>query len=235
MKTLALILARGGSKAIPDKNIVPLCGRPLIHYTIDAALNAEGIEEVLLSTDSERIAGVAADAGLVTEYRRPPELAQDDTPSIDAALHAIQWLHDRTGAPPERVVLLQPTSPLRTAADITAALHLYDNDNVQTLISVHEMHEHPRECIEYTGPGQWQYLRPLSRQECGRQRYTGSYYFMNGAIYINKTSYLINERTFVDESAGLYVMPRERGFDVDDSEDLAMAEFLMSHKQQGMS
>ncbi len=126
---LYIIPARGGSKGIPHKNIAPLAGRPLIAYTIDAALEAQQQTGgyILVSTDDDNIAAAAENCGIKVGYRRPPELATDTAGSRETIIHAMDWA-DARGIVFDSVVLLQPTSPLRNAADIMATIKAYDND-----------------------------------------------------------------------------------------------------------
>ena len=125
--TLVIIPARGGSKGIPGKNIRPLAGKPLLLYTVDLARELFPDSHIILSTDSEEIAMTARTAGLPVPYMRPPELATDSAPTRDALLHVMDWA-DARGIPYDKVCLLQPTSPLRTADDITRCISLYTAD-----------------------------------------------------------------------------------------------------------
>src|SRR5262245_16834240 len=124
MNVLGLITARGGSKGIPRKNLVPLLGRPLLAYTCEAALASTSLARVVLSTDDEEIASVGRAEGIEVPFMRPAELSRDDTPSIDVAVHAVQWLATHAGWQADALVLLQPTSPLRTAHHIDEACAL---------------------------------------------------------------------------------------------------------------
>ena len=122
---LAFIPARGGSKGIPRKNLALLAGKPLIEYTVEAALASSCIDDILLSTDDEEIAAVCARAGVATRYRRPAPLAGDDAPMLAALQHGLEWQARERGSTPDEVLLLQPTSPLRTAVDIDGAVERF--------------------------------------------------------------------------------------------------------------
>lgn len=132
--TLYVIPARGGSKGIPRKNIKELGGRPLIHYTIDVARSLAPDSHIILSTDSDEIADVASQTGLPVPYRRPEALATDTAGSREVVIDAMDWA-ERRGLTFDRVVLLQPTSPLRTVADVEACLRLYTPE-VDMVVSV---------------------------------------------------------------------------------------------------
>jgi CMP-N-acetylneuraminic acid synthetase len=121
-KIVGLVTARGGSKSIPRKNVLPLAGKPLIAWTIEAALASRGLDQLIVSTDDEEIASVARAYGATVRFMRPAELARDDSPHIDVVRHAIDWLATRGPSEPEYVLTLLPTSPLRTSEDIDAAI-----------------------------------------------------------------------------------------------------------------
>jgi CMP-N,N'-diacetyllegionaminic acid synthase len=228
---LALIPARGGSKGIPRKNVTLLNGKPLIEYTIDAALKSASIDEVLLSTDDDEIGRVGKALGLDVSYRRPGELAEDDTPMIDTLEHALQWFEGVRGRLPDEVMLLQPTSPLRSVQDIDDAVGQFRSSGAQSLVSVHPMHEHPFECIR-GGGNDWKYLVPPPLEAARRQDYLGDFYFINGAIYLAKTPTLLSRRGFLcPQETVTYVMSRERGVDIDTALDLVVAEVLAGADQ----
>jgi CMP-N,N'-diacetyllegionaminic acid synthase len=227
---LGFVPARGGSKGIPRKNLITLAGRPLIQYTLEAALASVRVDDILLSTDDEEIVAFCGRFGVATPYRRPQELSSDDAPMIAAVEHGLEWYARESGQMPDEVLVLQPTSPLRTTEDIDGAVLQFRESAADTLASVHPMAEHPHECVAAQNGG-WHYLVPppaVTR----RQDYRGSYYFINGAIYLARTSALLKERRFlVSGVTALYEMPRERGIDVDSPLDLACAEALLGMRQ----
>ena len=232
---LAFIPARGGSKGIPSKNLVLLNGKPLIQYTIEAALASQSVDAILLSTDDENIAETAQRLGVACAYRRPAELAADTTAMIDTVEHGLLWFERTMGVMPDQILLLQPTSPLRIASDINAAVKLFRSEGADTLVSVHRMVEHPCECVVTTQAG-WEYLSPPSEGTVRRQDYKNNYFFINGAIYLARTATLLRDRKFVCEGKSvLYVMPRERGVDIDTRLDLTIAEALSQQSRQANS
>lgn len=155
METYAIILARGGSKGIPNKNVKLLCGKPLIHWTISAAIGSGCFSRIIVSTDSDLIAAAAKESGAEVPFMRPAHLSGDDAISVDALEHCLQ--HE--GITQGTCVLLQPTSPLRTCHDITRALDEFTTSSRETLISVHESEGtlHKSHSISEQG-----YLSPLS-------------------------------------------------------------------------
>jgi CMP-N-acetylneuraminic acid synthetase len=141
---LGLIPARGGSKGIPDKNIKPLNGKPLIAYTIEAALKSQLLTQVVVSTDSNQIASVAQKYGATIPFKRPLDLAQDDTPALSVVQHAITQLFTMPLGKEDIVILLQPTSPLRTTQHIDEAITvLLQRPDATAVVSVHPARRHP--------------------------------------------------------------------------------------------
>lgn len=225
MKPLIIIPARGGSKGIPKKNIAMLDGRPLIDYTIKAALAIAAPCQIILSTDSEEIASVARDCGLETPYRRPAELATDTAGSREVILDVMDWA-DREGREYDAVVLLQPTSPLRKPEDIAGAMALYD-DSVDMVVSVAEARSNPYyNCFEADAEG---YLH-VSKGDglYTRRQDVPPAFEYNGAVYV------INPRSIREMAMGEfphrvpYLMPAERSVDIDTPVDLIIASHLLA-------
>ena len=135
MRVLGIVPARGGSKGIPHKNITPLCGKPLLWYTAEAALAAQTLTDVVLSTDDEAIAEVGRRCGLEVPFLRPAELAQDTTPTLPVLQHAVHTL-EAAGRSYDAVCLLQPTNPLRRAAHIDGCVRLLQEEQVDSVVTV---------------------------------------------------------------------------------------------------
>ncbi|WP_251823773.1 acylneuraminate cytidylyltransferase family protein [Polynucleobacter paneuropaeus] len=229
---LAIIPARGGSKGILRKNLTYLNGRPLIEYTIIAAQKSKFIDEILLSTDDDEIADIGRRLGLDVSYRRPIELAQDATSMIETLEHGLRWADTAYGGLPEATILLQPTSPLRSTKDIDAAVTVFYESSVSFLVSVNEMGEHPYECIVGSGKN-WQYLVMPPSGLSRRQDYKNDFYFINGAIYLAKTTELLSRRSFINPNETYFFsMPRERSIDIDEYVDLYTAEGLIKMLNQ---
>jgi CMP-N,N'-diacetyllegionaminic acid synthase len=230
MSVVAFIPARGGSKGIPRKNLAPLAGRPLIQWTIDAVRESRTVDDIFLSSDDEEIIAFCRSIGVDVPYVRPPELAMDNTSMFDTVRHALEWMADyRSGGRPDDLLLLQPTSPLRTAEDIDGAVRQFRDTGVTSLISVHEMSEHPYECLRLAPDG-WGFLAKPEGKALRRQDYADRYYFINGAMYLAKTRFILEEGLFFKESeSGIYVMPPERGLDIDQPWQIPVAEALWKY------
>lgn len=225
-KILALVPARGGSKGIKDKNIIPLQGAPLISYTINSALGSKYIDNTVVTTDSERIASVAMLYGASVPFMRPAELASDSAKTIDSVIHAVDTLAEK-GECYDVLVLLQPTQPLRTSEDIDNAIHLFFENNRQSLVSVTPVENHPLLIRSINSDGELVSLLD-SGSTCRRQD-MDKYYSVNGCIYINNIEELSGDTSFNDNKIP-YIMDKDRAVDIDDLNDLFLAEYYLQRK-----
>jgi len=229
LKTLALIPARGGSKGVPRKNVRLLAGKPLIAWTIEAALASEKIDGVVVSTDDDEIAEISRRWGASVPFKRPALFAQDDSPSIDTILHAIDQLPDF-----ESILVLQPTSPLRTVYDIDGCLEFASMHNANAVVSVTEPADSPY----------WMYLmnnenelkKLIDLPDIARRQELPQVYALNGALYFANRNWLRKTRTFFTDETKGYVMQPEVSFDIDTPLDFKLAELLMSetHAVRGL-
>lgn len=226
MDLLTLIPARGGSKGISRKNLAPLAGRPLIAWTIAAALGSTKLGRVLVSTDDAEIAEVARQHGAEVPFLRPSELAADESGALEVALHALGWIEDNTNDRPEYLLLLQPTSPLRIAADIDAAIELARTRSADAVLSVCEAVPHPLLARRVDEHGVLADFIPVPEASGRRQDFPPAYY-LNGAIYLNRCVSLRTTRTFQPPGALAWRMPLERSLDIDTPLDLRIAEALL--------
>lgn len=227
---IGLITARGGSKGIPRKHLAPLCGKPLVAWTVEAAGASRHLRRVIISTDDEEIVAVCRALGAEVPFLRPAGLATDDAAHVPVVEHALQWM-ESVGDRPEFCMLLQPTSPLRTAEDIDAAIELADSTDADAVVSVREAEQHPYKMFQITPDGALSRfmvadLDYLRRQDLPRA------FAENGAIYLNRCSCFLASRTFIPEGARPYVMPAERSVDIDTIADLRLAEWLLTQRQE---
>lgn len=219
ISTLAIIPARGGSKGIPHKNIMPLCGKPLIAYTINAAHKATQIDATIVSTDDQVIADVAIAHGADVPFLRPAEFATDQATDLDYLRHALQWVRTHRNWNPEYIVLLQPTSPSRTAQDIDNAIELLKKtgaDSVRTMIV-------PRDCNPYKmwtdagTDGRVEHIFPEFRAGVRRQD-VPMYYMPVAIVYAMRTS-CIDDGTMWGTDVRKIDFPYERYTDIDTLQD----------------
>jgi CMP-N-acetylneuraminic acid synthetase len=225
---LGVIPARGGSKGIPRKNLVSVAGKPLLAYTVEAALGSRLLDRVLLSTDDEEIAEVGRRLGLEVPFLRPAELAGDDAPMMAVIRHAVGRLESVDGYRPTAVVLLQPTSPLRTAAHIDAAIELFLKEDADSVVSVSEPLEHPCDMAWFDNGTMHLALSAEERWK-GRQTYP-IFHFVNGAIYIVKTELIETSNHPWGGKAVPFLMSPLESIDVDGQSQLTMVDLLISQK-----
>lgn len=225
MTRLALIPARGGSKGIPRKNIRPFCGKPLLQWTIDAALAAACIDQVVVTTDDPEIADLAKAGGAEVPFLRPAELASDTASGIAPVLHALEQLPHVTD-----VVLLQPTSPLRVSNDIDEIVALRMQADRESAVSLSPSAKHPFWMYSLS---QNQLLEPLLQLNSAHCRqHLPAAYVLNGAIYLASRLFLLREQVFIGNDTLGYVMPHERSVDIDTLLDWHWAEFLMESQKR---
>lgn len=222
-KVLAVILARGGSKGIPGKNIKSLCGHPLIAYTINAALKSVFIDDVLVSTDSEEIARISNRYGAETPFLRPSDLAQDTSKSIDALVHARDYMRNSNRIY-DSIVLLQPTSPLRSATDIDGAIERYYSHGGIGVASVQEAVENP---VLTRHMDEFGILHPLMTiSSTVRRQDMPKFFHVNGAIYVNDFSSL-NTNTSLNDNPVAYLMAKDVSIDIDSLDDFLRVQQIL--------
>lgn len=225
-RCVGLIPARGGSKRLPHKNLLPLAGRPLLAWTVEAARTARHLDRVVLSTDDDELAAIGREYGADVPFARPAELASDTAATVDVVLHALRTLQAQ-GEHYDYVVILQPTSPLRTAQDIDGALELAQEKQADAVIGVCET-DHPPEWSN-TLPDDLSmagFFRPGIRGT--RSQDLPKSYRLNGAVYVYRCDRLLAEGSLVmDDNSYAYVMPRERSVDIDSAIDFEIAQLFL--------
>lgn len=226
MIPLVIIPARGGSKGIPEKNIKLLAGKPLINYTIEAARSCFSDDRILVSTDSLHIKEVVEASGLKVPFIRPLELAGDQVGMYEVLLHALNFsIHN--GSVPDILVLLQPTSPLRTATHIKEALQIYD-PNYDMVVSVRETPSNPYYVLfEEDENG---YLKKSKKGNFNTRQECPKVWEYNGAIYIINVASLIEQPMTNFNRIKKYVMDPVSSVDIDSSLDWEWCEFLLNRK-----
>lgn len=222
LRVLGLVPARGGSKGLPAKNIAPVGGRPLLAWTADAAHGSRYLDRTVLSTDDEAIAAAGEGCGLEVPFRRPIALASDTAATIDVVVHALDILPGY-----DLLVLLQPTSPLRTAADIDAVIERLVATGAPSCVSVVSVEQSPYWMVRIAD--NWQ-IGPLLELPVGvtRRQELPPIYALNGAVYVARVDWLRRERRFVGDGTVAVVMPFERSVDIDTTADLERLEQLIN-------
>ena len=224
---LGVITARGGSKRLPAKNVLDLAGKPLIGWTIDAALESKYIDELIVSTEDEEIADISKTFGANVPFMRPKELSADNVHPVEVVIHAVNYFLNEHKKEFDYVLFLQPTSPLRNEHDIDKAIEFLYSSKADAVISVCEAEHSPL----------WYNILPedLSMKNFLRDDLKAKmsqdlpmYYRVNGAIYLCKTKRLLKENTFfLKDNIFAFLMDVKRSVDIDSLVDFKLAEILM--------
>jgi N-acylneuraminate cytidylyltransferase len=220
-RTLAIVAARGGSKGIPHKNLIDICGKPLIAWTVLQAAAASGVDVVAVSSDSDAILAAAEAAGAVG-VRRPTEISGDLASSESAWLHALDQIDGKLG-PFSRIVALQATSPIREASDIDDALATFERDKLDSLLSVCEVEDYFNWRISKDGPESinYDYRDRRMRQQIEKR------YLENGSFYVFIPSLLREKKNRLGGRIGFHVMERHKMFQIDRPEDVRLCAAIM--------
>jgi CMP-N-acetylneuraminic acid synthetase len=226
---LAVIPARGGSKGLHRKNILPLAGKPLIVWTIEAAKKSKYIDRCLVSTDDEEIALVSRENGGEVPFIRPKKLGMDDTTSVSVIKHALESIKETF----KIILLLQPTSPLRSNEDIDSALEFFMDRNAPALVSVTKS-THP---LEWSIQVNDDYSFGVSDDNLLKGKRRQDYklpHTINGAIYIADISSFIKNDGFINIQTIAYKMPKEKSIDIDDKIDFLFAETIIRSNNENI-
>lgn len=223
---LGLVVARGGSKGLPRKNVRPLGGRPLIAWTVEAARGARSLTRAIVSSEDGEILDRAREAGGETPFVRPAAFATDTASSVDVALHALDWLAAHEGQHPDVLVLLPATAPLRRARHIDEAVAtLLGDATLEAVVAVTEADYPPYWMLTVT-EGRLAWLFPEGGKADRRQDLPVAFR-PNGAIYAIRVAALRAQRTFYPRVTAPYVMPREESVNIDSALDFRLAELLL--------
>jgi|APSaa5957512535_1039671.scaffolds.fasta_scaffold79812_2 CMP-N,N'-diacetyllegionaminic acid synthase len=228
MNILAIIPAREGSKGIPKKNIKKLVNKPLIAYTISEAKKSKFLSKIIVSTDSKKIEKIAKKLGSETMIR-PKKLAQDNSSTLHVIQHVIKNLKSLDNFDTDIVITLQPTSPLRTAADIDSAIKLFLKSKCDSVIGMTDV-IHPPELMYRKTKNK---LKPLiiTKIKSKRRQDMSKTYQVNGAIYICKYDLIMKKHTMFGKNIIPYLMPIERSIDIDTMFDLLFVEYILKSRK----
>lgn len=225
MKIIAIIPARSGSKGVKDKNIKILAGKPLLAYSIQAALESKIFDTVMVSTDSMRYAEIAIEYGAEVPFLRSKWAASDKATTRECILEVLKEYEKRNKFF-ERMMILQPTSPLRTAYDIIESMKIYDQKDAKSVISICEMEHSP--LWSNTIDQSQSMANFIKRGNNSRRQALETFYRINGAVYLHDVDYYRKNEYYFDNKAFAYIMKKEVSIDIDDEMDFKIAEFLMT-------
>ncbi len=228
MKFIAVIPARAGSKSIKNKNLHQLNKKPLIQYTFEQ-LNKSFLKEKYLLSDDSNIKKLAKKFGISVDYDRPKNLSRSNTSLTDTINHFHNWLI-RKKIYYDYLVVLQPTSPLRSYKDINSAVQIIKKGKFKSLFSINESLEHPYESIKISKNKIWEHTLSKAKLYYRRQDFDFRSYFINGAIYIAHRDLVVKKKMNEKKNHGLLLMPKIRSIDVNDLEEVKIVESLIKNK-----
>ena len=230
-RVLGVVPARGGSKGIPGKNIAPVLGRPLLAYTADAVAGSRLLTRCIVSTDSPEIADVARTLGLDVPFMRPAELAQDNTPTLPVLQHAVRWLEER-GERFDAVMILQPTNPLRRAADIDGAIEFLANSDADSVISFVDAGEKHPARMKFIDTDGFVIDPPFAEMFEGQPRQQlPKIYLREGSIYLTRMDVLMNGNSLKGSRCKAWIVPEERAVNIDTPFNLFLVEQILRSEQ----
>ena len=225
MKILGFIPSREGSKGIKNKNLIRFNKKPLIYSTIRLSKKLKFITP-FVSTNSSKILKYVKNNGIKFNYIRPGHLSTDKSKIIDSIFHALEWFENKK-IYFDAVMLLQPTSPIRSKKEVNKIIKIFIRKKISSLISVTKMKEHPFECVKLKGE-KWDYLEENLKKVNERQNYPKNYYFIDGSIYLARVSFLKKNNSFiVKNKTKLFKSSQYPGIDIDYPVDLKIAELFV--------
>ena len=227
---LAIIPARGGSKGLPKKNIKDLGGKPLIHWTIDAAIKSSEITKIILSTDDEEIVDTCLNKDIEIPFMRPKDLADDNSSAIDVYIYTMERLKNENLYEEDDFVVLLPTVPFVTCDDIDNAVKLFRNKNADSVVSTTKLH-FPKEWIFDVEKDSNLIKKTTDNISVSNRQSFKSSFIPNGGIYVLKHSLVKKERTYYFNNTYSYDMPNERSIDIDTLYDFKLAQFLAEEER----
>lgn len=230
MKNICTILARGGSKGLKNKNIKTLFGKPLIHYTIQQAIDSKLFDCIVVSSDSEEILSIASEVSGIEIVNRPKEFANSTISKRPGIRHAVQLMEEKHGCMYENIIDLDPTSPLREVEDIHNAFNKFVENGNDNLITAMPARRSPYfNMVKVNEKNRVTLINEINPPITCRQD-APECFDMNASIYIWKREIFFNTESNFIEKTGLYVMPEERSIDIDNSIDFEFVEFIMEKK-----
>lgn len=224
---LGVIPARGGSKSVPRKNIALLHGKPLIAYTIEAALGCQSLTHLVVSSEDSEILEVARHSGAATPFVRPAQLATDEAPTLPVVQHAVTEMEAQEGLVYDYIVLLQPTTPLRRSQDIDAAVEKLIATGADSVVSVCDVGAYHPARMRQIVDDRLVELPIREPKEMLRRQDLPPVYIRNGAIYAVKRDVVMVENSMIGQVCRPYIMPEELSVNIDSRLDFLLAEILL--------
>lgn len=232
MKILGLITARGGSKGVPGKNIKPLCGKPLIQYTIESAINSKLLTKICLSSDDDEIINFCKKFNISVPFKRPKGIASDNSKSIDVVIHALKY-YNAIGEYFDAVCLLQPTYPFRRKGLIDEAIIKFKKTSADSLISVLEVpHHYNPHWVFQTKKSNFLEIATGEKHIISRRQELPTSYHRDGAIYITKSDIVLREKSLYGKKISFILSDDNNYINIDTMKDWKMAEKKVKYFNQ---
>lgn len=228
MTTVGVIFARGGSKGIPNKNLQLVAGKPLLTRAIETAQAVNGLDRLIVSTDSDEIAEAALAAGAEVPFMRPPHLASDTSAEWLSWRHALTFLRENDGALPNAMVSIPTTSPLRLASDVDACITAYQEGSWDAIITVTQAQRSPYFNMVQLDPSGQVSIAVEPSTDFVRRQDTPQLYDMCTVAYVVRSEFALQNDSLWSGRVGAVVIPQERALDIDTSFDLRLAELLLN-------
>ncbi len=220
---VGIIHARGGSKRVPLKNIKELAGKPLIAWIIDAALESETLDRVIISTDHDEIARIARERGAEVPFKRPAEISED-VPSEMVTQHAVRFLEEEEGLRVDIAVSMQPTAPFCQSGDIDECVRTLIDSGAETVVTAREVREPPQWMFKLEGDKAVSFMDQTMKGDIGVSQTLPKFYMPNGGIYATRRDVLMEQGLWMGKDLRLVIMPWERSLDIDEPIDFLIAE-----------
>ncbi|MBT5399313.1 acylneuraminate cytidylyltransferase family protein [bacterium] len=232
MKYVVLICARGGSKGLPGKNIKPLNGIPLIGWSINIAKKIDRVSHIIVSTDSEEIKKIALEYGAKVPFKRPKNLAQDGSPEWLVWQHAIKYIERNLNENIDAIVVLPTTSPLRSIDDVNACIDLFENENVESVITVNEANRSPYFNMTINDSNGYTSLVIPPKSQITRRQDAPKVFDMTTVAYVVSTDFVKNYNGIFDGRVKSIVIPQKRAIDIDYLIDFKIAELILKNEDK---
>jgi N-acylneuraminate cytidylyltransferase/CMP-N,N'-diacetyllegionaminic acid synthase len=230
-KILGIICARGGSKGIPGKNKARVAGRPLIAYTLEAAKECDYFDDIIVSTDDEEIMKIAGDYDIPAPFKRPEHLSKDNTSKIDVIRHAVEWAENNWHKKHDIIIDLSVVSPLRTVEDIKNSIEMLINEKADNVFSVSPPYRNPYYNMVEIVDEKIKLVKEPPKNLTRRQD-APVVYDMNDSINVWWKKILFEKDTTFNDNTKIYIMPRHRGIDIDESFDLLVVSLILENSEK---
>lgn len=235
-KFLAIIPARKGSKGIVNKNMQIIGKKPMIQFTMEAALSCKSLNNIIISSDDQTILNLAQKIGIKVPFKRPNHLSLDNTQISDVIMHSLDWYKSIYEIMPENIILLQPTSPFRNSEDIERAIKIFKKSTKKALVSATEISQHPGDFLIKDNDGKFKKLdvnlnsNSNSNNASGRQAFAETI-FIDGGIYIKNTSEFLLTNEMMGDNPEVMMILQSHAIDIDTPFDLKIARAIYDSKE----